>query len=250
MKIFKLCILLAICITVGFPQDTWFKEGHAYLYNMSGEGNLTVKTEYSENDKLFYTCGITDNEARYLDCHWVDIKDAGFESYDAKIPYYSSQSEDPNFLDGLGYSESEDGISKDIASQEWIKENGNKIRKNNTEINRYLVDTPIYVKNGIVSVVEWGDEQSTRGENSYTTYKDGKRVKLRVDDRSLYKKINKGFHDSVLKIDENCKFFIFKDKLYVYDPNIEFSYGRYGKSKSYFAFDVPDIEQYLIPVEE
>ncbi|MGP1449525.1 MAG: hypothetical protein ACTTJS_00170 [Wolinella sp.] len=241
MKLNRMIALVALYTVPLLAQIDLFMSGKVFLEDNKEDANVTVSTTFEGLEyRHFMTCGLGDGA---IVCENISER---MLSNPKEFTYYSVRKE---YFNEIWKAKEDDML---FLTDEEIKEHKNKNKKGHedTIVEYFEYEYPIFEKDGIVSVVVIGDEQSTRGENSYTTYKDGKRVKLRVDDRSLYKKINKGFHDSVLKIDENCKFFIFKDKLYVYDPNIEFSYGRYGKSKSYFAFDVPDIEQYLIPVEE
>ena len=200
MKLISVLSAVALCASLSLANDCWYKEGNAYLSDVKGEGNVTIKIHYPDDEKLndkcgpskhstyFYVCG-QEGKQSGVDCFFTGWENDKIKDFEDKLSYFSTRGEDPDFQDGRAYTEDTSEVYL-TASPEWIKLNGDKPRTyyENAE-NRYTEQLPIFVSGDLVSTATIGDEQSTRGETDYSVYVGGKVAVLALSDKFIQKLI-------------------------------------------------------------
>ena len=229
-------------------KDTWYKEGNAYLSDIKGESKVTIKIRFPGDDKhslYFYTCEQADKQSG-VDCVFTGWENDNIKDFQHKLSYFSTRDEDPDFQDGLAYTEETSEVYLTF-DPEWIKQNGDKPRTYYEDsTNRYLEELPIFVSGDLVSTATIGDEESTRGETDYSVYVGGKLAVLALSDKFI-QKLNESSDEPIEDLAEVNEFFIYKDKLYIHMSDIIYKSGKKNERNKFVAFDLNGLEQFIVP---
>ena len=256
MKLISVLSVVALCASLSLANDCWYKEGNAYLSDVKGESNVTVKIHYPDDEKLKDRCGPSKHSNYFYACEQADKQSGvncvftGWENdkikdFQHKLSYFSTRDEIPDFK-GRGYTENTSEVYL-TASPEWIKENGDKPRIYYEDAeNRYTEELPIFVSGDLVSTATIGDEQSTRGDTDYAVYVGGKLAVLALSDKFI-QKLNESSDEPIEDLAEVNEFFIYKDKLYIRMSDIVYKSGKKNERNKFVAFDLNGLEQFIVP---
>ena len=229
-------------------KDTWYKEGNAYLSDIKGESKVTIKIRFPGDDKhslYFYTCEQADKQSG-VDCVFTGWENDNIKDFQHKLSYFSTRDEDPDFQDGLAYTEETSEVYLTF-DPEWIKQNGDKPRTYYEDsTNRYLEELPIFVSGDLVSTATIGDEESTRGDTDYSVYVGGKVAVLALSNKFI-QKLNESSDEPIEDLAELNEFFIYKDKLYIRMSDIIYKSGKKNERNKFVAFDLNGLEQFIVP---
>ena len=229
-------------------KDTWYKEGNAYLSDIKGESKVTIKIRFPGDDKhslYFYTCEQADKQSG-VDCVFTGWENDNIKDFQHKLSYFSTRDEDPDFQDGLAYTEETSEVYLTF-DPEWIKQNGDKPRTYYEDsTNRYLEELPIFVSGDLVSTATIGDEESTRGDTDYSVYVGGKVAVLALSNKFI-QKLNESSDEPIEDLAEVNEFFIYKDKLYIRMSDIIYKSGKKNERNKFVAFDLNGLEQFIVP---
>lgn len=229
-------------------KDTWYKEGNAYLSDIKGESKVTIKIRFPGDDKhslYFYTCEQADKQSG-VDCVFTGWENDNIKDFQHKLSYFSTRDEDPDFQDGLAYTEETSEVYLTF-DPEWIKQNGDKPRTYYEDsTNRYLEELPIFVSGDLVSTATIGDEESTRGDTDYSVYVGGKVAVLALSNKFI-QKLNELSDEPIEDLAELNEFFIYKDKLYIRMSDIIYKSGKKNERNKFVAFDLNGLEQFIVP---
>ena len=259
MKLISVLSAVALCASLSLANDCWYKEGNAYLSDVKGEGNVTVKIYYPADEKLnnkcdpdkyttfFYTCG-REGEQSGVDCVFTGWENDKIKDFQHKLSYFSSRGESPATEDRLAYTEETSEVYLTF-DPEWIKRNGDKPRiYYEDSMNRYTEELPIFVSGDLVSTATIGDEQSTRGETDYSVYVGGKLAVLALSDEFI-QKLNESSDEPIEDLAEVNEFFLYKDKLYIRMSDIIYKSGKKNERNKFVAFDLSGLERFIVPKE-
>ena len=229
-------------------KDTWYKESNAYLSDIKGESKVTIKIRFPGDDKhslYFYTCEQADKQSG-VDCVFTGWENDNIKDFQHKLSYFSTRDEDPDFQDGLAYTEETSEVYLTF-DPEWIKQNGDKPRTYYEDsTNRYLEELPIFVSGDLVSTATIGDEESTRGDTDYSVYVGGKVAVLALSNKFI-QKLNESSDEPIEDLAELNEFFIYKDKLYIRMSDIIYKSGKKNERNKFVAFDLNGLEQFIVP---
>lgn len=256
MKLISVLSAVALYASLSLASDCWYKEGNAYLLDVKGEGNVTVKIHYPDDEKLndkcgsskystfFYTCG---QEAKQsgVECFFLGWENDKIKDFEHKLSYFSARGETLDFQDGRGYAEETSEVYLTVIP-EWIKLNGDKPRTYyENAVNKFLDELPIFVSGDLVSTATIGDEESTRGETDYSVCVGSKLAVLALSDKFI-QKLNESSDEPIEDIDEVNEFFLYKDKLYIRMSDMVYKSGKKDERNKFVAFDLNGLEQFIV----
>ena len=257
MKLISVLSAVALCASLSLANDCWYKEGNAYLSDVKGEGNVTIKIHYPDDEKLndkcgpskhstyFYVCG-QEGKQSGVDCFFTGWENDKIKDFEHKLSYFSARGESSASEDGPAYTEETSEVYLTF-DPEWIKQNGDKPRTyDDNATNRYLEELPIFVSGDLVSTATIGDEQSTRGETDYSVYVGGKVAVLALSDKFI-QKLNESSDEPIEDLAEVNEFFLYKDKLYIRMSDIVYKSGKKDERNKFVAFDLNGLEQFIVP---